>query len=571
MVASGVGSSCHGVGENTLVCTQNKPPTIDRTMLDQLSTFVWADAATRLSSWNGSACCIIVAYVPVIFLLQAWMSQRPAFDLAKPLKYWNGTLSLLSGLGFVTNLGYLREVTFETSYTSVTVQNGPYGAILFLFNLSKFLELADTGFLVLRKKQLFPLHWIHHLTVLIYCWFSIHNVPPTGYWFAQTNMLVHMLMYGYFAVAEQLRSVTWFHPMIVTVLQIAQMVWGLVISALYILHPATIYDVQTLLHLAYAVPMYAAYLYLFCQFFTTKYHFETPVNWSICGYLGMIHVLGVFGVLRCVQYASWGLLLEIVFWYQLSGLGITMGCHRLWSHRSYKARAPTRFLLMLLASVANQGGIYHWSRDHRVHHKESDRDGDPHDIRRGFFYAHMGWLLLEKSEAVKQAGRKIDCSDLLDDPFVWIQHTLNPAWDHFWCFVVPGLYGLWRLGSFWDGLLLFGVLRWVVVLHATWCINSVAHTFGCRPYNARPPTNNLFTALVALGEGWHNFHHAYPFDYATAEHNWWHSVNVSKMMIDFLWLIGQTSDHKRTVMRPTPSKAGTGCPLQPTPPTHCTT
>jgi fatty-acid desaturase len=509
----------------------------------QVSDFVWSDAAKLLSGWNWVAYSVFLAYLPTVFLCHTWMSTRPAFDLSTPLKLWNCTLSILSCIGFFTNVGYLMEVDFETSYTSVaSYQNGTYGCILLLFNLSKIVELIDTAFIILRKKHLLTLHWFHHLTVMIYCWLCIHNAPSTGYWFAQTNLFVHMVMYGYFAFAK---SIHWFNPMLVTILQIFQMAWGLIISTLYILHPTTIYDRNMLFHTAYAIPMYSAYLYMFCAFFASKYQFQTPVNWAMCGYLGGIHMLALFGFLR----SSWWILAEVIVWYQLCGFGITAGCHRLWAHRSYKARAPTRFMLMILASMSNQGGIYHWCRDHRVHHKESDKDADPHDIKRGFFYSHMGWLLLKKQDAVKRAGQGIDCSDLLEDIFVRIQYMLNPIWDQFWCFVVPGLYGQWRLGSFWDGLLIFGALRWFLEIHATWCVNSVSHTFGYRPYKSRPPADNLFTALIACGEGWHNFHHEYPYDYATAEHNWWRSINTSKMLIDGLWLLGQTYDHRRKIYK----------------------
>jgi stearoyl-CoA desaturase (delta-9 desaturase) len=518
-------------------------------MFTRSLNFVGADAEDFATRWEGVAYALFLSYVPIIFLLRFWMSHRLAFDLALPLRLWNISMAVLSAVGFVVNLGYLMDVDFETSYTSVSsTRNGTYGFVLFAFRLSKIPELLDTVFIVLRKKQLLTLHWIHHLTVMIYCWFCLYDHPPTGYWFAQVNMFVHMVTYGYFAWSGALKGMTWFNPMLLTILQIIQMTWGLIISVLYLLHPSTTYTREDLLHAAYAIPMYASCLYLFCSFFSTKYRFETPVNWAMCGYIGGIHLLAFFGIRRWLQAYSWWVLVETILWYQICAFGITAGSHRLWAHRSYMARAPTRCVLMLLASMSNQGGIYHWARDHRVHHKESDKDADPHNINRGFFYSHMGWLLLKKSDAVKKAGMKLDCSDLLLDPFVWIQYTLNPVWDQFWCFVVPGFYGLWRLGSFWDGFLIFGALRWVLLIHATWCVNSVSHTFGYHPYNSRPPADNLFTTLLAAGEGWHNFHHAYPFDYATAEHNWWKSLNTTKMLIDLLWLLGQTSNHKRKVI-----------------------
>ena len=98
----------------------------------------------------------------------------------------------------------------------------------------------------------------------------------------------------------------------------------------------------------------------------------------------------------------------------------------------YKARTPTRVLLMVLASMSNQGSVFHWCRDHRTHHKYSDTAQDPHDSNRGFFYSHMGWLLLKKDPAVKEAGKKIPVDDLLADWVVRINHKMDPWWNQIW-------------------------------------------------------------------------------------------------------------------------------------------
>jgi fatty-acid desaturase len=147
---------------------------------------------------------------------------------------------------------------------------------------------------------------------------------------------------------------------------------------------------------------------------------------------------------------------------------------------------------------------------------------------------------------VKDAGRRVPCQDLLDDPIVAWNARLHPWLDQIVCFVVPGVYGVWRCGSFVDGVLIFGALRWVVELHATWCVNSVAHTFGSRPY--RPdirPCESLVTSLVANGEGWHNWHHAFPFDYATSEFGVLWQWNPTKVLIDLLAAMGQVHARKR--------------------------
>jgi stearoyl-CoA desaturase (delta-9 desaturase) len=217
--------------------------------------------------------------------------------------------------------------------------------------------------------------------------------------------------------------------------------------------------------------------------------------------------------------------------------------HRLWSHRAYTATAPLRVLLAVLASVSNQGSIYHWCRDHRVHHKYSDTAADPHDSSRGFFYAHVGWLLLKKSEETKAAGKKIPTDDLMRDPIVRFNRLCAPWLDLAFCFGMPYVYGHCVHGDALLGFLVFGALRYVVTLHATWTVNSLAHFYGERPYDAKIAAreNGAVTALAG-GEGYHNWHHAFPRDYACSEHGWW---NPTKVFIDATAAVGLSSDRHR--------------------------
>lgn len=126
----------------------------------------------------------------------------------------------------------------------------------------------------------------------------------------------------------------------------------------------------------------------------------------------------------------------VVFWV-LYAVGITGGSHRLWAHKSYSASLPLRIFLMLLNSGANQGSIYHWSRDHRLHHKFSDTDLDPHSMKKGFFFAHVGWLLMKKDPRLVEEGRKIDMSDLSKDAVVMWQKKYYPYISVFMCFLFP--------------------------------------------------------------------------------------------------------------------------------------
>ena len=131
-------------------------------------------------------------------------------------------------------------------------------------------------------------------------------------------------------------------------------------------------------------------------------------------YIGLIHVVATIGLLMVVtgQCHPLTLLWAFVLW-PVGALGITAGVHRLWAHKAYKAGFPLRILLMIFNSIANQGTIYHWARDHRVHHKCSETPADPHNALRGFFFAHMGWLLVDKDPRVKQFGDTINMDDLV--------------------------------------------------------------------------------------------------------------------------------------------------------------
>jgi stearoyl-CoA desaturase (delta-9 desaturase) len=258
------------------------------------------------------------------------------------------------------------------------------------------------------------------------------------------------------------------------------------------------------------------------------------------------HVLALYALYNLPSVFSYRLLFEVFMAYQLIGtLGITAGAHRLWSHRSYTALAPVRFILMLANSAAHQGSIYHWVRDHRMHHKHTDTELDPHSIEYGFMYSHMGWLFFRRGDKFRAAAREIGMSDIENDGFVMFQHRNYFAMSQLFCFVLPTLYGYYAWDSMWIGYFYFGVVRWIVLLHATWCVNSVAHMWGSTPYNERLSSRqNAFTSLVAAGEGWHNYHHAYPYDYRASEFNWHSEWNPTTLLLDGLGLIGCVSNRK---------------------------
>lgn len=164
---------------------------------------------------------------------------------------------------------------------------------------------------------------------------------------------------------------------------------------------------------------------------------------------------------------------------------------------------------MIFNTIAFQDCVIKWARDHRVHHKFSDTDADPHNSTRGLFFSHVGWLLVKKHRNVHEAGKKIDISDLYDDPVLQFQKKHYGILMPLLCFILPTVIPvvLWQ-ESWIYAWFVPACFRYVLTLHITWSLNSFAHKFGNKPYDSRiTPTQNVFVAALALGEGWHNYHH----------------------------------------------------------------
>ncbi|XP_041645067.1 stearoyl-CoA desaturase b isoform X2 [Cheilinus undulatus] len=258
----------------------------------------------------------------------------------------------------------------------------------------------------------------------------------------------------------------------------------------------------------------------------------------------LLHIGALYGLLL-LPSASFLTLVWTVVCYLFSGLGVTAGVHRLWSHRSYKASFPLRVFLALGNSMAFQNDIYDWARDHRVHHKFSETDADPHNATRGFFFAHIGWLLIRKHPDVIEKGKKLDLSDLKADKVVMFQRRHYKLSVVILCFLVPTLVPWYFWGeSLAVGYFVPGLLRYAVILNATWLVNSAAHIWGNRPYDKNiNPRENSLVAFSAIGEGFHNYHHTFPFDYATSEFGC--RLNLTTAFIDLMCFLGLASDCKR--------------------------
>lgn len=225
-------------------------------------------------------------------------------------------------------------------------------------------------------------------------------------------------------------------------------------------------------------------------------------------------------------------------------LGITVGFHRLFTHRSFEAARPVQFALGILGSMAFQGPLLEWVGRHRIHHRFSDHDGDPHSPHapfrsgfwgrfRAFWHAHIGWALPADPPDLDRYAPDLHKSRMLllvSDLFLlWalIGLTLPAA--------IGYAFGGWP-GAL-TGFLWGGLVRVLAGHHLTWCVNSVCHLWGGRPYRSDDESrNNAIVGVLALGEGWHNNHHALP---TSARHGleWW-QVDVSYYTIRMLEVVG---------------------------------
>ena len=228
--------------------------------------------------------------------------------------------------------------------------------------------------------------------------------------------------------------------------------------------------------------------------------------------------------------------------YFTTGLSITAGYHRLFSHRTHSAAWPLRLFYAIMAAGAFQNSAIKWCSDHRRHHLLTDSERDPYSVVRGFFWAHMGWVM------VSESGEEVEkVEDLQNDPILLWQERHIFKIGAVSGIILPGIIGYFALGGFagfMGGLVWGGLLRLVFVHHGTFLINSGAHVWGTQPYTIENTSKDLhLLSLFTFGEGFHNFHHAFQADYRNG-HKWYH-WDISKWWIKAFSWVGLTSDlHK---------------------------
>jgi len=278
---------------------------------------------------------------------------------------------------------------------------------------------------------------------------------------------------------------------------------------------------------------------------TTDYKTEkAEINWPVTLVLGgtflaAITIVPWYGFIY--GFSGWAWFFFAIF-LVAGGIGIGSGYHRLWSHRAYEAHWIMRLYLAIVGGMTVQNSILVWCIRHRFHHRYvDDNDKDPYSIGRGFWFAHVGWMLKDYESG------KLDWSVVPD-----LERDSIVAWQHkyYWPLVLvtnialPLLLG-WMVGDILGVFLLAGILRLVVSHHVTFFINSLAHMWGSRPYtDENTARDNWFLAIVTYGEGYHNFHHLFQSDYRNGI-RWW-QYDINKWFIKTCSWLGLASNLKRT-------------------------
>ena len=252
----------------------------------------------------------------------------------------------------------------------------------------------------------------------------------------------------------------------------------------------------------------------------------------------LITVVGVPLYMLCygISFVETALFLSYL---TLTGLAITVGYHRLYAHSTFKASSLAQFFILFFGAAAFEQSALNWASQHRNHHQFADTERDPYNIKKGFFYAHIGWLIFW--------DHRIDHSnikDLLKNKLATHQHRFYYAWSILAGILMPVAIG--ALAGRALGAIIFAVCaRMTFVYHSTFCINSVCHKFGRETYDADSTAkDHWFVALITNGEGYHNFHHRFPGDYRNGIR--WYHWDPSKWVIAFLEKVGMVWEVRKT-------------------------
>lgn len=269
---------------------------------------------------------------------------------------------------------------------------------------------------------------------------------------------------------------------------------------------------------------------------------QTKINWINLTFFVLTPLVAVVGTigryhLGGVPWPTWALAVALVY---VTGFGISAGYHRLFTHKSYEASWPVRLALLVFGAGTFEASARWWCSEHRYHHRFVDTDQDPYGINKGFWYAHIGWLVARRG---REQGYD-NIKDLEKDPLILWQDRYYIPIALLVCFGLPTIIAsLW--GDPWGGFFVAGFARLVLVHHLTWCINSVAHTFGRQTYSdTHSARDHWLTAFLTYGEGYHNFHHEFPADYRNGHR--FHQWDPTKWLIRLFYSCRLSRNLRRT-------------------------
>ena len=269
-------------------------------------------------------------------------------------------------------------------------------------------------------------------------------------------------------------------------------------------------------------------------------HKPTVINWGPVIFL-VTYQTALLAYLPFYFYfhtVSFSVALTAFFLLYLTGLSITGGYHRYYSHRSYKAGNFVEGVLLFLGAITAQGSALRWSFDHRLHHAHVDTDNDPYSIKKGFLYAHCTWIF-EKPKKIEQ---KI-VSDLFKNKLVMFQHKYYKPIMILGNALVTLFFG-WVFNDFLGAFVLICALRMFLLHHFTWFINSLAHIWGDKPFSQElSAVDNYVLSILTFGEGYHNYHHTFANDYRNGI-RWFH-FDPTKWLIWTLHKLGLAYNLKR--------------------------
>jgi stearoyl-CoA desaturase (Delta-9 desaturase) len=271
---------------------------------------------------------------------------------------------------------------------------------------------------------------------------------------------------------------------------------------------------------------------------------KAPINWAptlvfSLTFLAAITLVPYWGFKHGFSAGAW---VFFILFTGANGMAITGGYHRLWAHKTYDAHWSVRFMYMIFGTMALQNSAFAWASNHRTHHlRVDDVDHDPYSIRRGFWFAHLGWMVREYPSGIPDFT---NIPDLRRDPMLQFQHRFYVPLVLITNFGFPLAAG-WAVGDLWGTFILAGILRLVWAHHVTFFINSLAHMWGNRPYtDENSARDNPVLAVITYGEGYHNYHHIFAHDYRNGV-RWW-QWDPTKWLIAGLQVVGLTSRLKRT-------------------------